>query len=185
MDYQRFYKQLFQPIEQRIGHVDEASITAIIGFDCGGPVTVCTVGRGGEQFVTYVTCELAVREEQRPAEFGRYEVMMTCDDERWAHKILTKLGQMSLESVFEHGHTIDISPVVDADCPVQGLVVEEFARVTVDEQAYGILYFHGVTRSELEFAMESGTDALLKRLRLAGVYPRTSIHRKDSVETAA
>ena len=61
MDYQRFYKQLFQPIEERIGHVDEASIMAIIGFDCGGPVTLCTVGRGREQFVTYVTCELSVR----------------------------------------------------------------------------------------------------------------------------
>jgi len=184
MDYQRFYKLLFQPIEERIGHVDEASIMAIIGFDCGGPVTVCTVGRGREQFVTYVTCELSVRDEQKPAEFGRYEVMMTCDDERWAHKILTKIGQMSLESVFGHGHTIDISPVVEADCPVQGLVVEEFARV-VDGQSYGILYIHGVTRPELEFAMEAGSDALIERLRLGGVYPRTSIQRKDSVETAA
>jgi hypothetical protein len=185
MDYQRFYKQLFQPIEDRIGHVDEASMMAIIGFDCGGPVTLCTVGRGREQFVTYVTCELSVRDEQKPAEFGRYEVMMTCDDERWAHKILTKLGQMSLEGVFGHGHTIDIESVAGPDCPVQGLVVEEFARVTVDEKPYGILYFHGVTRSELEFAMESGTDALLERLRERGIYPRTSVHRKNSVETAA
>jgi hypothetical protein len=185
MDYQRFYKQLFQPIEERIGHVDEASIMAIIGFDCGGPVTLCTVGRGREQFVTYVTCELSVRDEQKPAEFGRYEVMMTCDDERWARKILTKLGQMSLEGVFGHGHTIDIAPVAGPDCPVQGLVVEEFARVTVDEKPYGILYFHGVTRSELEFAMESGTDELLGRLRGAGVYPRTSIHRRESIEIAA
>jgi hypothetical protein len=118
-NYQRFYKQLFQPIEERIGRVDEASIMAIIGFDCGGPVTLCTVGRGRDQFVSYVTCELSVRDEQKPAEFGRYEIMMTCDDERWAHKILTKLGQMSLESVFAHGHTVDIRPVVGPDCPVQ------------------------------------------------------------------
>jgi hypothetical protein len=134
MDYQRFYKQLFQPIQERIGQIDGASIMAIIGFDCGGPVTLRTVGRGREQFVTYVTCELSVRDEQKPAEFGRYEVMITCDDERWAHKILTKIGQMSLESGFGHGHTIDVSPVVGADCPMQGLVVEEFARVTVDSQ---------------------------------------------------
>src|SRR5437773_9867029 len=103
MDYQQFYKQLFQPIEERIGHVDEASIMAIIGFDCGGPVTLCTVGYRREQFVTYVTCELAVRDEQQPAEFGRYEVMMTCDDEAWARKILTKIGQMSLDGVFANG----------------------------------------------------------------------------------
>jgi hypothetical protein len=184
MDYQRFYQQLFQPIEERIGRVDEASIVAILGFDWGGPVSLCTVGRGPEQFITYVTCELSVRDEQMAAEFGRYEVMMTCDDERWAHTILTKLGQMSLEGVFGQGHTIDIGSVAGPDCPVQGLVVEEFARVTVDEKPYGILYFHGVTRSELEFAMESGTEALLERLRGSGIYPNTRVHRRDSVETA-
>jgi len=185
MDYKRFYKQLFQPIEERIGHVDEASIMALIGFDCGGPVTLCTVGRRREPFVTYVTCELAGRDEQQPAEFGRYEVMMTCDDEKWAHEMLTKIGQMSLESVFEHGHTADIGQVAGPDFPLQGLIAEEFARVKIDERGYGILRFHGVTRAELEFAMESGTDALLERLRRAGVYPKTSIHRRASVETAA
>ena len=185
MDYKRFYKQLFQPIGERIGHVDEATIMAIVGFDYGGSVSLRTVGYGREQFVTYVTCELAVREEQQPAEFGRYEVMMTCDDEAWARNILTKIGQMSLEDVFEHGHTVDIGQIVGADIPLQGLVVEEFARVTVDGRDYGILRFHGVTRSELEFAMESGADELIERLGHAGVYPHTSIHRRESIETAA
>src|SRR5687767_6103085 len=132
MDYNRFYAQLYRPIEERIGRVDEATIMAIVGFDCGGPVSLCTVGYGREQFVTYVTCELSVRDEQQPAGFGRYEVMMTCDDEAWARKILTKIGQMSLESVFEHGHTVDIGEIVGPDCPLQGLVVEEFARATID-----------------------------------------------------
>ena len=181
MDYQRFYKQLFQPIEDRIGRVDEAGIMAIMGFDGGGPVSLSTVGRGREQFVTYVTCELSVREEQRPAAFGRYEVMMTCDNQQWAHKILTKLGEMSMQSVFEHGHTIDISPVVESDCPIQGLVVEEFARVRIDDKPYGILYFHGVTRPELKFAMETGSGVLLERLKQAGIYPRTSVCRRVSV----
>jgi|SRR5581483_2780094 len=185
MDYKRFYKQLFQPIEERVGHVDEASITAIVGFDCGGPVTLCTVVRGQEQFVTYVTCELSVRKEQPPAECGRYEIMMTCDDERWAHNMLTKVGQMSLESAFGNGHTIDISALVGADCPVQGLVVEEFARVIVDGQPFGILFLHGLTRSELQFAMEAGADKVLGLLRRAGIYPRTSVRRKESVEIAA
>ena len=185
MDYRRFYKQLFQPIEERIGHVDEASTTGIIGFDGGGPITLCTVGYGRERFATYITCELSVRDEQQPAEFGRYEAMITCDDERWARKLLTKIGEMSLESVFEHGHTMDISQIVEPDCPLRGLVAEEFARVKVDGRGYGILRFHGVTTAELEFAMEYGTDELLERLKRAGIYPRTSIHRRESIGTAA
>lgn len=91
----------------------------------------------------------------------------------------------SLTGVFGHGHTIDIGPVVGADFPLQGLVVEEFARVVVDGSNYGILRFHGVTRSELEFAMKSGTDELLERLERADIYPHTSIYRRESIETAA
>lgn len=181
MDYDQFYKQLFRPIEERIGNVDDASIMAVVGFDGGGPVTLCTVGHGRERFVTYVTCELAVREEQKPAECGRYEAMMTCDDEAWARDILTKIGRMSLDTAFEHGHTVDVGQVVPDGFPLQGLVVEEFARVIVEGREFGILQFHGVTRAELELAMESGADELLARLKRAGVYPHTSIHRRASI----
>jgi hypothetical protein len=51
----------------------------------------------------------------------------------------------------------------------------------VDREGYGILRFHGVTRSELEFAMEFGTDKMLERLRHANIYPRTSIRHKESI----
>jgi hypothetical protein len=182
VNYQEFYKQLFRPIEERIGPLDAATIMALIGFDGGGPVSLCTAGRNRLPFVTYVTCELAVRDEQKPAEFGRYEVMMECDDLAWAHDILTKIGQMSLESAFGHGHTLDISQVVGENFPLQGLVAEEFARVTIDGKSYGLLRFHGVTSTELEYAMEFGTDNLLERLKQAGIYPRTSIHRRESVK---
>ena len=163
--------------------MDEASIMSIVGFDCGGPVTLCTVGCGREDFVTYVTCELSVRDEQPPAVFGRYEIMMTCDNEDWARKILTKIGQMSMESVFQHGHTVDISQIVGRRCPIRGLVVEEFARLLVNGDGYGILRLHGVTSPELKFAMQFGVDPLLQRLKAAQIYPRTSIYRKHSVVT--
>lgn len=97
MDYQLFYKQLFQPIEDRLGAFDKAGIFAIMGFDGGGAVNLSTIGRDRLQFVTYVTCELAIRDEQKPANFGRYEVMTTCDDQRWARDILTRVGHMRLK----------------------------------------------------------------------------------------
>lgn len=181
MNYNRFYKQLFRPIEKRIGTLDPATIMAIVGFDCGGPVSLNTVGRGRDKFVTYVTCELAVRKEQKPAKFGRYEAMMNCDEERWAHHVLTKIGQMSMERPFGHGHTIDISRVVKRGVRLQGLVVEEFARVRINRKGYCLLRFHGVTGSELRFAMANGTNTLLERLKRAGIYPNTSIRRTKSV----
>lgn len=184
MDDPDFYEQLFQPIVERIGPLDGEALTAGFSFDLGGPVTLCTIGEGRGGFITYISCELAAREDQRPADFGRYEIMMTCDDARWACKILTNLGRMSLEEELGHGHTIDVGPMVGPKCAIQGLVVEEFARITVAGQGYGFLYVHGVTRPELEFANEIGADELLERLRQAGVYPRTSLHRKKSIEGA-
>ena len=141
MSYAKFYKRLFQPIEECIGALDAETSMAIIGFDCGGPVSLTTVGRRREKFVTYVTCELAVRNEQPPASFGRYEVMMSCDEERWARNVLTKVGQMSMQTAFGSGRTLDISQVVEKDCPMRGLVVEEFARVRIDGNDFGILRF--------------------------------------------
>jgi hypothetical protein len=120
-----------------------------------------------------------------PSILGRYEVMITCDDRGWAHMILTKLGQMSLENVFEHGHTVDISRVVPRTCPLKGVIIEEFARVKIRGKGYGILRVHGVTRSELKFAMRFGSDKLLERLKRARIYPRTSPKREDSIDTAA
>jgi hypothetical protein len=183
MDCKSFYKQLFKPVEERIGPIDAKTMVALIGFDCGGPLNICTVGRGRDRFVTYLSCELALRHSQKTGDAGPFEVMMVCDNEHWIRNMLTRIGRMSFESVFESGDTIDVGQVVESNCPVQGLVVEEFARVRIDGRSHAILLFHGVTRAELEFAMSVGSDELLDRLKRTGVYPRTSIYRRESIET--
>lgn len=38
MDYEKFYRQLFAPLEVMLGPVDRDTIVAIIGFDAGGPL---------------------------------------------------------------------------------------------------------------------------------------------------
>ena len=177
MNYKAFYGQLYKPIEEKIGPIDVNTLVSIVGFDCGGPLNLCTVGYGQNAFVTYVSCELAVRESQQHGDTGPFEVMTTCDDERWARKVLTKIGQMSMESIFENGHTVDISQIVEPACKLKGVVIEEFACVRIEGDSYGIFRCHGVTTSELEFAMRFGTDELLDKLKRVGVYPNTSIHR--------
>ena len=183
MDYKRFYAQLFKPIEERIGPIDPETIMAIVGFDFGGPVSLRTVGHAREPFVTHVSCELAVRDGQRTGESGPFEVMLTCNDEGWARKILTRLAQMSFDSLFGHGHTIDIGPLAAADDPMQGLIVEEFARVPIDGRDYCILRVHGITRSELEFAMRFGAGDVLTGLMRSGLYPNTNVYRRESIVT--
>ena len=67
-----FYDALFAPLVERHGPLDAATLTAIVGFDAGGPISLCTIGRDRRaRLITYVTCELAVRPEQVESGFGR------------------------------------------------------------------------------------------------------------------
>lgn len=182
MDYDAFYAQLFAPIRSRIGPLDAATLMAIVGFDAGGPVSLSTVHHG-DPFCTYVTCELAVRDEQQRGPLGGYELMMTSNDERWTHEILTNLAQMTLETVFDDGHTIDIAPWVEDACRIRALVFETFASVKIDSRHYGILRAIGVTEDELAFARDQGVDELLGKLKAAGVYPKTDLRRTSTLRS--
>jgi hypothetical protein len=182
MNYQEFYKKLFAPIEKKIGPIDRDTIVAIVGFDMGGPLNLCTVGRAHRRrFVTYVSCELAVREDQRAGSLGPFELMMTCNDENWCRSTLTSIGRMTLDEIFDHHHTMDISACLKKKSLVQGIIFEKFTSLRVGRKKYGILYCHGVTRNELEFAMEHGSKALLSRLKKAKIYPNTDPTRSSII----
>jgi len=178
MDYRAFYDQLFAPIEVRCGAFDRDTIAPVIGFDAGGPLSFRTIGRGKRRFVTYVSCELAVRDDQLPSSLGRFEIMVHADNEEWVRRVLSSVGSMSLDIPLDHGHTIDLASFIEKSAVIQAVVLESFASVLVDGTSYGILACHGLTRSELEFTRKAGVEALMDRLKAAGVYPNTSLLRQ-------
>ena len=180
MDYRKFSAKLFEPIEARLGPLDQETLLAIIGFDAGGPLNFCTVGKErNSSFVTYISCELAVRGDQKVGELGPYELMMTCDDENWCRSILSEVGRMSLEVAFGHSHILDIGPWVRKRFPIQGIAFEAFASVRIGRRKYSILQCHGLTRLELNYAVEAGAEGLLRRFKQAGIYPKTTAHRQS------
>lgn len=182
MDYQRFYKRLFAPLEAQIGPIDRNTIFAIIGFDGGGPLNFSTIGAElGERVITYVSCELAVREEQVPSDLGRYELLCSCDDEQWVRSNLTKLGQMSLKTEFGHGHTVDMGEVVGRKAPIQGVVLTKQCTATIDERKYAIFRLIGLTRAEMDYKREQGLPALIRILKKGGAYPHTLVDRASLV----
>ena len=165
MDHQQFYRQLFAPLEAELGPVDPMTIAPIVGFDAGGPLSFCTFRPGSDsRCITYVSCELAIRAEQQPSEFGRYELLATSDDEHWVHSIVSDIGRMTLEGVFGDGHTLDIGPWVEDGDRIQGVVFERAASVQIEGRSFGILRIVGVTRNELEFARSFGVSVLTSKL---------------------
>ena len=176
MDYLAFYARLFAPLEACLGALDPDTLMAIIGFDEGGPLNLCTIGRGGD-VVTYVSCELAVREDQVPNASGRYELLVSGNDEDWIRQVITDTGDMSLRTAFDDGDTLDIGAWVDDDdgsgTSLQGLLFRQEVIVDIDGARYGVLRAVGITRAEMELAREHGADALVARLQAADVYPHT------------
>jgi hypothetical protein len=180
--YQTFYAKFFSSVEQKFGAADPETLMAIIGFDAGGPLNFRTFGSGQPGFVTYVSCELAAREEQHPSSAGRYELMVNANDERWVRRILTDLGRESLCTKFDHHHTMDIGAWVDGDEPIQGLLLEVVHRVRIGLwRKFAVLRCIGITRRELEYALRRGVTALLIELSHAKVYPYPDIRRASVV----
>jgi hypothetical protein len=182
LDYKRFYRKRFAPLESQIGPIDTNSIFAIIGFDCGGPLNFSTIGaEHGERIITYISCELAVREEQVPSDPGRYEFLCSCDDEQWIRSNITNLGRMSLETEFGPGHTVDMGEVVGPDALIQAVVLVKQCSTIIDGQPYGILRVVGLTRAEMDYKRSHGLPALLRLPKQGGVYPHTLVRRASLV----
>jgi hypothetical protein len=176
MDVQDFYQLLLAPVVSEFGPLDTRSLSAIVGFDVGGPINLLTVGRDrGDAFVTYITCELAGREDQLPSEAGRYDLLITCDDESWAREMLTNVGWMTTEARFSHGNTLDISPWVGRKARIQGLAFEFFSQSSIANEPYCMIRLHGLSRSELEMAKALGVETILERHKKDGTYPRTRV----------
>jgi hypothetical protein len=179
-------KEFFRVIDERLGSFDRPFQFRVFPFDAGGALNLLTVGAGrSEPFVTYVTWDLFGQAQQKRGSFGRYELLATCDDEQWCSDVLTKIGRLSLQELFEPGDTLDIGQWVDAGAPIQGVLFEEAFRAELLGEHCGLLRCIGVTRPELVFAMKRGTPALTERLERAHIYPHTMVHRTESIELEA
>lgn len=180
-DAQTSYAELFKPVEQAFGKLDKDTLVAIVGFPLGGPPNISTVGLDrGEQFVSYLTCELACYQRQKPSSVGPYEVLITSNDQTWARSALTSVGQMSFEAALDDGHSLDLGPQLEASSKLQGLIFERFSDSKIKGKQFGILRAIGVTRAELDWCREHSVEALVEKLKAAGIYPLTDVNR-DSV----
>ena len=136
MDYQELYSELFKEIENKYGPIDEVTLTSVIGFSGGGPVSLSTI----EKKNLYVTCELSVYPEQhKSSENLNYELFSAGSfNSDWCRSVLTALGNLAVNAALGDEHTIDISGVVDADDTVQKVKLRLFSKIQYEGNDYGI-----------------------------------------------
>jgi hypothetical protein len=134
MDYRQHYASLFEQLEDEYGKLDAATLTAVIGFSAGGPVSM----RVRNAARLFVTCELSVYKEQQTSTDGlRFEFFCKDEfDEEQARAIFTALGNLAMEAQLGNNHTIDVSQIAKARTDVVSLHL--FSRVTIEGSEYGL-----------------------------------------------
>jgi len=134
MAYEQHYSNLFEQLEDAYGKLDTDTITAIIGFSAGGPVSM----RERKAARLFVTCELSVYEEQLTSTDGlKFELFSKDDfDEEQAHAIFTALGALSMEAHLGNNHTVDLSQIAKARTRVVRLHL--FSKATIQGAEYGL-----------------------------------------------
>ena len=187
MSVSKLSKIFFQLIDERIGPFDRPFQFRPFPFDTGGSLNFLTIGaKNGEPFTTYVSWDLFGHEKQKRGKLGRYELLAVCDDENWCVDVLTQIGRQGLNEIIESGDTFDIGPLVKPEMTLQGVIFEEAFRTKlrrwISSEPCGLLRCIGVTRPELEFARKHGVPTLIDKLKRAGLYPKTIVQRKDSVD---
>jgi len=170
-------------LTKRLGPKDDSVIHAIVGFECGGPPDLLRFRQTPDiKGVTYVTSDLLWCEQQIPNTIGRYELAISLPEEsQWAEHILFKLAHFSLEQTINVGNTIDITEWVEPDCLIKGLIVTRLLSFQLDEQPYCVLYFVGLTRAELDYALEHKDGKIAIRMKDAGAFPVTKLLRESVV----
>ncbi|KPK48793.1 MAG: hypothetical protein AMS22_14740 [Thiotrichales bacterium SG8_50] len=136
MDYEKFYKELFAPLEEKYGVLDEDTITSFVGFSAGGPVSLSKI----EDKNLYVTCELAVYPDQRVSseglKFELFSIGSHSDD--WCRTVFTAIGELSFEAELGDRHKINITGLVEGPEATDKIQLHLFSKTKIGNETYGL-----------------------------------------------
>jgi hypothetical protein len=132
--YAKFYAVLYRKLVREYGPLDAKTLMAIIGFNAGGPVSLCRV----RSRQLYVTCELCFYPKQiRSTEGLRFELMSRIRlSQQRMHILLTRLSEFSFQEQLGDTHTIDVSAVMQGGPKIVRLELYSMSRIK--RRRYGI-----------------------------------------------
>jgi hypothetical protein len=133
--YKHHYDALFRDLQRKHGRLDEETVTSIVGFNGGGPVSLSKL----EKKKIYVTCELSLYPEQRVSEEGlRFELLALGSFDLLVCRVLfTAMGNLSLHETLGHDHTIDVRGVLQSGGPSQ-VRLQLFSECEIGSGRFGV-----------------------------------------------
>jgi hypothetical protein len=135
MSAQAHYNSLFASAAREFGAASDMTLTGIIGFSGGGPVSICRLGTGA----VYVTCELSLTPDQKESSEGmKFEFLSRLPlSEHDTQNFLTGLGALSLDEELGDMHTIDVSAVSPAP-NIRLIRLQLHSSCSINGAQYGI-----------------------------------------------
>jgi hypothetical protein len=129
------YAALFADVEREFGPTLAETLTGIVGFSAGGPVSMCRLGTGG----AYVTCELSLSSGQKISKQGlRFELLSRLPlSEADTQDLLTSIGSLSLEATLGDRHTVDVSAISPSP-DIKKIRLMLYSSCDIGEDQFGI-----------------------------------------------
>jgi hypothetical protein len=144
-------------------------------FDLGGSAEVMAFYEHLDGAV-YVTADLTRKPD---ASYADYELMIchrTREDD-WGPNVISRLAPYTQEAYIAAGESMDIDQATPPESAIKAFLFDTYGTFTLFGEPNELRLCIGITKPELEFKMEHGSDKLLALLKRRGVYPFTDLTR--------
>jgi hypothetical protein len=125
----------------------------------------------------YVTAELSGKPN---ASYADYELMICHrlpDD--WGPNIISRLAPYTQQAYIAAGETMDIDSATPKESAIKAFLFDTYSKFVLFEQDFDLRLCIGITKDELQFKMQHGSEKLLAALKRDGIYPFTDLGRKS------
>ena len=111
--------------------------------------------------------------------YADYELMVCHRDHTttWGADVVSRLAPYTQRAYIFAGDTMDIDDPTSADSAIKALIFDTYTTFHMFGETFDVRLGIGITKDELSFKLEHGSDALLSKLRQAAIYPFTDLTR--------
>jgi hypothetical protein len=176
-DWEEVWDARIASLSQVLGPTDDRVYHAVHPFALGGQADVLAFPHHLNG-VVYVTAELTGKAD---ACYADYELMICHRTATpWGANVISRLARYTQEAYIGAGETMDIDPATPSTSKIKAFLFDTYATFKLFGQDLELRLCLGITKAELRFKMENGSEKLLALLKRQGIYPFTDLDRETT-----
>ena len=175
-DWEEVWDARAEALAQLLGSGHDDVYHAPHPFSLGGQADVMAFYHHLKGAV-YVTAELTGKPD---ACYADYELMI-CHRARddWGPNVISRLAPYTQEAYIGAGESMDIDDATPAQSEIKAFLFDTYGTFLLFGQPNEVRLCIGITKPELQFKLEHGSDRLLQLLKRHDIYPYTDLSRES------